>query len=89
MPDIHVNLVVDDRDAKHQSPQGNVVFHAPKDCTVYFTDSAVFNMDSIDVQAGQPKTVTAVKNGSTTWSALTHAKSGKAGAGSPNEIVVP
>jgi hypothetical protein len=89
MPDIHVNLVVDDRDAKHQNLNGTVVFHATKDCTVYFTDSHIFNTDHIDVKQGQPYPVAAVKSGSTTWNALTPSKSGKEGAGSPNEIVVP
>ena len=88
MADLNVNVNPSSRDTTHLAKGKTVQFHTTVDCRVHFTNPAVFNQVYVDLTAGKPQTLTVQADGSTAWTALTP-PSAKAGAGNPNEIVVP
>lgn len=88
MPELMVNVSVHKRHTAHLCRDENVKFHATGDCRLYFTNPAVFNKDYVDLKTGKPKTLTAMKNGQTSWVALTPPQR-KSTMSNPNEIVVP
>ena len=88
MANLDVNLNPNKRETTHLAIGETVKFQSAAACRVHFTNPAVFNQVYVDLAAGKPQTLTVQADGSTAWTALTP-PSAKAGAGNPNEIVVP
>ena len=91
MADLDVNVNPNPKDATHLAKGKTVQFQTNAvECRVHFTNPAVFNLGYVDLKGGKPQTLTVQADGSTSWSALgPPSRKIGAGAGNPNEIVVP
>jgi hypothetical protein len=86
---IVVTVNVNKREPQNLSPGDSVEFQANGDCDLYFTNSDVFGTGSVQLTNGK-NTVVVQADGTTSWTALSGSKrKASAGAGNPNEIVVP
>lgn len=91
---VKVNLHVDTRRTTHLNIGDDVEFVSSQDCTIYFTDPAVFGTPELDLSANQPSLLTIQAEGATQYCVLEPASRRQATAmisvtSSPNDIVVP
>ena len=85
---ITVTVNASKREPQHLSKGDTVEFHATEACDLYFTNPDVFG-GSVHLTPGN-NPVPVRGDGTTTWNALSGSKQkSSAGAGNPNEIVVP
>lgn len=89
---VKVNLRVDSRHTTHLNIGDDVEFVSAQDCTLSFTDSAVFGTSEVNLTANDPVVLTVGAEGATQFTAL--APQSKAppilqSRTSPNDIIVP
>jgi hypothetical protein len=90
---LKVNVNAQQREYEHLNIGDDVELVANGDCTLYFTDKAVFGMSEITLTKNQTKTLTVKGNGATSLAAFQPATRTLAVGGrtrsQPTDIIVP